>query len=1087
MRSLFRLLLPLFALPGFQTLQAQTESWTVVNERFKQQYAAGRYQEAMRSGDTALQLALRLHGKNHENYGKSLQNLGVLYFSLGDYPKASIHFTEALRVRENVHGSNSPEAISTLNNLAVLYKAQALYEKAGLTLSESRKRIEMGPGKESDVYARNLVISASLAAQQAQYESARSFLLEALENTRRRKGRVSTAYADILNDLAINAENRGDLKGSAQYYTEAMGVVDSVQGKNNTVYARLLGNVGSIYKQLGQTMAAEAALRRSIELYQAYSADSNAAAAPLNNLGTLYLDLSRPQQALACFQRSAAMYRNTRTENSREYGMSLNNIGMACKALGQYAEARKNYQEALDIRTAVLGAGHPDVAATLNNLGVLYEDLNNHTLALQHHIAAAEIRKNALGAAHPDYAASLYNRARIHSQLKDYEQALSLHRQALDIRLRVFGPEGLPVATSNEAMAGVYADMKQYADAEKMYLPAAAIYRKKLGLYSEAYAMALYNLSTLYTSWKLYDKAGFYFDSTFNILDSLPHARKLQMQSRAAHCGFLLQAPQPNQLIPAAIAFQNWLEKDCRTMFSTLSESEQNQYAYIVFHHFDLLRSIYLRWLGAKPQLAQQLLETELFTKGLTLNQGIEMRRRIENSGNREAIAMFDEMLQLKQALANAYANRNIHVLDIQDLERRQQLLEQELSKRSLEFRSGTAEIRPDWKYLRDRLGDDEAWIEFSRFRLHGSCDWTDSMMYLAIVVRKQMAIPQIIPLFEEKQVSSLLQQAHSGEALYRGGKTVSNNSLTSSYGSKVYQLLWKPLVPAVGKSRRIYFSAAGQLHQIAFAAIPVDSGGLLSDKYELVQLKSGSALLATPSFNPSGKGSILLLGGLDYDSKGTGKGHWEYLPGTKAETASIQQLAAGNGFAVHTLTASLASETQLQAMCKKQRPEVVHFSTHGYFKGPAKAAGELADYLTARGSAMNQSGLLLSGGNAGWDNGALPESDNGILTALEAGNLPLRGTLLVALSACETGWGEITESEGVFGLQRAFWLAGASYILMSLWKVPDLETARYMDAFYTHYCKYRNPQQAFYHAQQTMKTLYPDNPSRWAAFILVH
>lgn len=1087
MNALKRILLIWISVLPFLTIQAQTASWSEVNERFKQQFAAGKYQEAQRSGDTALGLALRLHGKNHENYGKSLQNLGVLFFSMGDYPRAGNYFNEALIVRESVHGIYSTEAISTLNNLAVLYKAQALNLKAEQTLEESRKRIAMGPGTASDVYVRNLIISASLAKQQLQYTKARAYLLEALENTGNRKGRLSTAYADILNDLAIHAENLGQLRESAAYYTEAMGIVDSVQGQNNTTYARLLGNVGSIYKQLGQSKEAEDALLKSIKLYKAVSADTNAAAAPLNNLGTLYLDLSRPREALHCFQRAAAMYRNTRTAMSGEYGMSLNNMGLAQKALGHYPEALDCYQRALETRESALGKVHPDVAATLNNLGVLYEDLNNHTLSLQYHMAAAEIRRTALGADHPEYAASLYNRARIHGQLKDYEQALGIYRQALAIRLRVFGSEGLPVANTREAMAGVCVAKEQYTEAELLYLSVAATYRRSLGKFSEAHAMAMYNLASLYTSWHKHDKAFIYFDSCFQLLDSLPHARKLQMQSRAAHCGLLLRAERTGELLNAALSFQNWLEADCRSMFSKLSEAEQNQYAFIVFHHFDLLRSIYLKLLSGKPDLGEKLLQIELFTKGLTLNQGIDMRNLIRNSGNTEALALFDGMRQLNQQLADAYSGNKLNVFEIQALENRQKAAEQELQKRSAAYRRGNESMRTDWKQLRDQLTEGECWIEFSRFRLHGKSDWTDTMHYIALIIRKSSVYPMVVPLFEEQQLTRLMQQAQTDGVLYRGGKTVSTQSAAGHYGAALYRLIWKPIAPEIRNAQRVYFSVSGQMNRLSLAAIPVDSNRLLSDVYELVQIKSGASLLNNPTDPAKSKGNMLLLGGLDYNSSGPGKGQWQYLPGTLAEINAIQEIASSNKLNVNLLTKGNASETKLLALCRQQAPEVLHISTHGYFKGTAQTSRALEDYLTLRGSAMNQAGLILSGGNAGWDNPAIPQSDNGILTALEAGNLNLHGTRLVALSACETGLGEITESEGVFGLQRAFWLAGSTYILMSLWKVPDMETAVFMEAFYAQYCLSRDPQAAYFHAQRLAKTRYQSDPARWAAFVLVH
>ena len=121
------------------------------------------------------------------------------------------------------------------------------------------------------------------------------------------------------------------------------------------------------------------------------------------------------------------------------------------------------------------------------------------------------------------------------------------------------------------------------------------------------------------------------------------------------------------------------------------------------------------------------------------------------------------------------------------------------------------------------------------------------------------------------------------------------------------------------------------------------------------------------------------------------------------------------------------------------------------------------------------------------WEKGlSFPNHEDGIITANEVSKLNFNDCVLATLSACETGLGDLTSSEGVFGLQRAFKLAGVRYLIVSLWKVPDTETAEFMRLFYSKWLRDKNEiNEAFRNTQIEISRKYKE-PNKWAGFVLV-
>jgi CHAT domain-containing protein len=135
----------------------------------------------------------------------------------------------------------------------------------------------------------------------------------------------------------------------------------------------------------------------------------------------------------------------------------------------------------------------------------------------------------------------------------------------------------------------------------------------------------------------------------------------------------------------------------------------------------------------------------------------------------------------------------------------------------------------------------------------------------------------------------------------------------------------------------------------------------------------------------------------------------------------------------------------------------MIHLATHGFFLGSncetaprdTRSVGGLVSAVPVRAQIENPlllSGLALAGANRRNSTGS---GEDGILTAEEVGALDLGGIEWAVLSACDTGLGEIRAGEGVFGLRRAFQVAGVRTVIMSLWSVQDEATRRWMRALY--------------------------------------
>jgi CHAT domain-containing protein len=418
-----------------------------------------------------------------------------------------------------------------------------------------------------------------------------------------------------------------------------------------------------------------------------------------------------------------------------------------------------------------------------------------------------------------------------------------------------------------------------------------------------------------------------------------------------------------------------------------------------------------------------------------------------------------------------------------------------------------------------------EGAIEFIHFHYHHP-DLTDSVFYAALVVRPDRPQPVFISLFEKSAIDKVLHPEGARRSDYVNGLyAYADRGLVDQAepAPSLYDLIWKPLEEhpdGVHDLKTIYYSLTGLLHRLNLGAIAIDDERSLADQYQLVQLGSTRKLVQQKLADQTVNNGVL-FGGIRYDLDSTEvlaalalddpsllasrgdqsmanmdqsikSGAWSYLKWTERESQTIGTTLEEKGISIQQFSDIEGTEEAFKALGAgtKSSPGIIHMATHGYFfPDPEEIHQENSSEIIFQLSAnpMIRSGLILAGGNYVWS-GAKPFTgrEDGILTAYEISQMDLTNTELVVLSACETGLGDIKGNEGVYGLQRAFKIAGVKYLIMSLWQVPDRETMQFMTTFYGHWLadKLAIPE-AFQLTQREMRDRFY-NPYSWAGFVLV-
>jgi CHAT domain-containing protein/Tfp pilus assembly protein PilF len=604
---------------------------------------------------------------------------------------------------------------------------------------------------------------------------------------------------------------------------------------------------------------------------------------------------------------------------------------------------------------------------------------------------------------------------------------------------------------------------------------------------------ALTALGSVKNSMKEYDTGQKMFQRVISFLNST-NFNQFEFQL-SAYIGIANSYAGLNELAKAGEYYRkasDALKAQIQSQMSYFSETDRTQYLESVQPFFESPERFALKVKDKIPEMCSMIYDNCLFLKGSQLSGTRDMLEAIRKERDEKTLQTFIQWKKLKNTLAFQftlpYDKRSI---DLNDVEEKANELERELMKSSDAFTTERAKLAVNWKMVRDKLKTKEAAIEFISFTNYKS-DGSSDTVYCALVLRPGFEFPKLVYLTEMNRFYGQLK---------RVGIEHDSTLVKRIYSSnQTYELIWQPLDSLLAGVETVYYSPVGLLHTVSFAAIRLQDQRYLSDKYKLNLLTSTKQIVFPDSdFRLTDISSAALYGGIYYgigQSKEPASlkdvGHNQdglgYLQGSLKEIMEVEPVLRNNGIHVSTFKELNATEASFKKEANENGVNIIHISTHGIYFRDLKVRGANLIYgeqvLRYADNPLLRSGLIMAGVNDRWNHKPpVEETDDGVLTAYEVANTDLSNTKLAVLSACETGLGDIKGTEGVYGLQRAFKIAGVDFVIKSLWKVPDNETSELMKAFYENWATGIGIREAFNNAQSSMSKKY--DPYYWAAFVL--
>ncbi len=795
-------------------------------------------------------------------------------------------------------------------------------------------------------------------------------------------------------------------------------------------YLKTISSQGLLYATMGRFTQAESFTAEALDMRKTKLGEQNpGVAASLNNYGVLHYNLGRFNESEKDLSAALDILAKNNLQSAMPYSIVLNNQAMLFQTIGRYEEAEKVLKNAIAIAEKLQSSKSTNHLKFLSNLALLYQQMGKYPEAEAIYLGM----EKRLGKNNPDYASMLNNQAALYIVMGKDDKVEELLKKSGNIYKSNFGENNPAYAKAISDLGNFYRYKDRYNEAEPLLDKTVVIREETFGKTHPLYAQAKEDLAILH--WKK---------------KNIDHAYMLY-----------------REVMDNSLDFIN-------RYFPPMSESEKTKYWDVLSPRFQRFYNFALDASVTNKNILIDLYEYQIATKALLLNSTNKVKQSIFSSGDAQLIKDYVSWIDQKENLARLYAYSKGELteqkINLDSLERAANAMEKKLSERSKDFSQNYGASKTNFSQIRNLLADNEAIVEIIRIQNFAQ-KFTPESKYVALILTKSTELPKLVILENGQQLDTRYSKYY---------RNVIQQKVADEYS---YDQYWAKIDPELQGKKSIYISPDGVYNQLNLNTLKKTGGDYIINRYDLTILGNSKDLISLRAKKAGvPKKNATLLGFPDY-----GGASINALPGTKVEVDGIAKLLKASGYQVVQLTQKSASEASLKNV---KGPMLLHIATHGYFLKDVEREGSAfgVHLENANDNPLLRSGLMLAGAAGTVSGSAMPNlesNDNGVLTAYEAMNLNLQGTSLIVLSACETGLGDVKAGEGVYGLQRAFQVAGAEALIMSLWKVDDAATQQLMTNFYTNWIKLGNKQKAFKQAQLQLMTKYKD-PYYWGAFVML-